>query len=154
VSIAIVGIMLVAALNAVGASKATQRRIADRTRAMLLAQDLLAEILQKEYEEPGGAASLGPDSGETGGDRSEFDDVDDYHDWSSVPPQSADGTDFADLENWKRTVVVAWVDSADLTQVKVSESGVKLITVTVSFRGAFVISLSAVRTASAKHDLE
>jgi type II secretory pathway pseudopilin PulG len=154
VSIAIVGIMLVAALNAVGASKATQRRVADRARATLLAQDLMAEILQQDYEEPGGSASLAADSGEDGGNRSDFDDVDDYHGWSSEPPQSADGTDYADLDGWQRQVEVLWVDPADFSQVKVSESGVKLITVTVSFRGAFVVSLSAVRTASAKYDME
>lgn len=151
VSVAIVGLMLVAALNAVGASKATQRRMADRTRGMFLAQDLMAEILQKAYEEPGGAISLGPDAGETTGDRTEFDDVDDYHGWSSEPPMSADGTKLPDLTGWKREVNVVWVDRTDFAQTKVSESGVKLITVRVSYRGAMVAELAAVRTASAKY---
>lgn len=154
VSVVIVGLMLVAALNAVGASKATERRSADRARGTLLAQDLLAEILQKAYVEPGGAASLGPDTGEAIGDRTKFDDVDDYHGWSSGPPMSADGTKLPDLTGWKREATVVWVNRANLSQVKVSESGAKLITVKISVHGAKVAELSAVRTATAKFNPE
>ena len=49
---AIVGGLLVVAMSTLGASKARQNDLAVRTRAALLAQDFIAEMLQLAYEEP------------------------------------------------------------------------------------------------------
>jgi len=148
VSIAIVGVMLVAALNTVGASQVTQQKIGQRSRAMLLAQDLMAEILQHYYEDPDLAAgSFGLTVAEmSDGDRSLWNDVDDYNGWSASPPQQKDGTELSDFDGWRRSVSVSWVDSADPVTELGSDTGVKLITVTVAFNDLPLARLSALRT--------
>ena len=83
----IVGVMLVAALNTLGAVFRSQRLNAARMTGPGLAHELMGEILSLPYEDPedpGG--SIGNDSSESGGDRADFDDVDDYLGWSASPP--------------------------------------------------------------------
>jgi type II secretory pathway pseudopilin PulG len=148
VSIAIVGVMLVAALNTVGASLATQKKMGDRSRAMLLAQDLMSEVVQQHYEDPAlspGGFGLGVDKiGD--GSRGLWDDVDDYDGWSASPPQEKDGTVLTGFEGWRRSVAVDWVDSADVATKLGSDTGVKRITVTVTFKDLPLATLAALRT--------
>lgn len=154
ISIAIVGVMMVAALNTVGASKLGQQKTGDRGKGALLAQQLMSEILRQSYEEPDGTPSFGREGGEGGGDRAGRDDVDDYYNWSSSPPEYKDGTVIPDLNGWQRSVKVDWVSPDDLnTPIGVDES-VKRIIVTVSRDGVPVASLTAVRTASGPIDRE
>ena len=148
-SIAIVGGLLVAALNTVGAAKMTQTRMGRQTIGKLLAQDLLAEILQQAYEDPAlaeGSFGLGADEAATG-NRSLYDDVDDYHGWTASPPQEKDGTELSQFDGWLRSVVVEWVAPADLAPVG-TDTRAKQITVTVAHNGEQVASLGAVRTAA------
>ncbi len=150
VSIVIVGVMLVAALNAVGGSMMTQKKMGDHTLGELLAQDLLSEILSQEYEDP----DLPPGSFGTGaaeaatGNRSLYDDVDDYHNWSASPPQKKDGSVIPGLSNWRRTVLVAWVSSNDYDNSSLIDTRFKKIIVTVRHNGGAVASLTAIRTAA------
>lgn len=144
----ITGVMLVAALSAVAASRVGQYKLTERQRGELLAQELMAEILAQSYEEPGGAVNLGTDALEPGNCRANWDDVDDYRLWSASPPQEKDGTDIPDLEGWMRSSEVVWVNSADITQIVVANTGAKRITVTVSHNGTPVATLTALRTSS------
>ncbi len=147
VSIALVGVMLVAALNTVGASQTTQKKMGDRNRAMLLAQDLLAEIVQQAYMEPGQESSpIGVEGGEASGKRDRFDDVDDYDGWSASPLQERDGTVVSDFVGWRRSVAVDWVNSINVAQVLGSDAGVKRITVTVAWNDLPFATLVALRT--------
>jgi type II secretory pathway pseudopilin PulG len=148
VSIVIVSVMLVAALSTVAAARTTQGRTADRARAQLLAQALMAEILQHSYNDPDvPSGTLGPEAGEAAtGNRSLFNDVDDWHGWSACPPQNKDGTEIPDLSGWCRSVVVEWADPTNLTRVAKSDSGVKRITVIVTRDGAVLATMVAVRT--------
>lgn len=147
-SIVIVGIMLVAVMDTVGAAKMTCRRMGDGSRGTLLAQDLMSEILQQAYEDPdNGPGSFGLGSDEVGdGSRSLWEDVDDYHGWSASPPQQKDGTELKDLDGWGRRVAVQWVSPKDFALPSPSDTGVKQITVTVTHDGAVVVSLAAIRT--------
>jgi len=147
-SVFIVGVVLVAALHTVGASRAAQQKVGDRARGMLLAQDLMTEILQYAYEDPAsGPGSFGLGADEVGdGSRSLWDDVDDYEGWSASPPQRADGEPIEGFVGWGRRVAVDWVDPDDLTQTLLYDSGVKRITVTVTHHDVPVASLVAVRT--------
>ena len=80
ISIVLVGVMLVAALNAAGASKLALTKLGDRGRGMLLAQELMTEILAMEYEDsafPEGNFGRGAAENATG-DRSLYDDVVDF----------------------------------------------------------------------------
>jgi type II secretory pathway pseudopilin PulG len=149
VSIAVVGIMLVAALNTVGAARLGEQKTGDRGKGMLLAQQLMTEILQQSYEEPVDIQVFGPESGEAPGSRANFDDVDDYESWAASPPQYRDGTAIPGLEGWTRSVHVDWVNPADLSQVVSSDTRVKRITVTVTRGDVLVASLAALRTGAA-----
>ena len=107
VSVFIVGVMIVAALSTVGATRLGEYKVAESCRGWLLAQALMAEILQQPYEEPDDPVVFGLESGESIGDRLTFDDVDDYDGWTETPPQYKDGTTVPDCDGWSRTVATS-----------------------------------------------
>jgi len=146
VSIFILGVMVVAALSTVGATRLGEYKLAERCRALPLAQDLLAEVLQQSYEDPNGSAVFGTESGEGTASRTDFDDLDDYHNWSASPPQNQDGTDMSGLSGWQRSVQVSWADPTDLSQTVGNDQAVKRIAVTVKHGGVPMASVSAFRT--------
>ncbi len=140
VSVGIVGVMYVAALHTVGSARITEAITADNRRGHELAQQLLAEITPLPYWDPvGGGAILGPGGPEVTGNRSLFNDVDDYHKWSASPPQRKDGGIIAGFDGWTRSVMVEWVDPRNLKSVRSSETNLKRITITVS-RGKKVVA--------------
>jgi type II secretory pathway pseudopilin PulG len=149
VSMVIVGVMLVAALNTVGASKMGQLKTGDRAKGTLLAQQLMSEILRQSYEEQGETPAFGRETAELSTNRVEYDDVDDYDGWSASPPQRKDGTVIPGLEGWTRSVRVAWVAPADLSQEVAFDTRVKRITVAVAQDVVVVASMVALRTAAA-----
>ncbi|MCZ6654254.1 MAG: hypothetical protein O7D91_14655 [Planctomycetota bacterium] len=146
ISMVVVGGMTVAALNTVGAAKLGSQKITSRNSGTLLAQQLMAEILTQGYAEPVGAPVFGLEPPESASLRTDYDDVDDYDTWSASPPQYKDGTVIPDLDGWARHVTVAWVTATDLSVTSGSETNVKRITVTVTYNGMEVASLTAVRT--------
>jgi len=147
VSVVIVGAMLVAGLAALAVSGLGVRTTAEGARGRLLAQDLISEILRQAYDEPDETPAFGPELPElSDGSRAAFDDVDDYHGWSASPPQYKDGTEMSDLPGWRRSVVVEYVNAADPNQPTGNETGVKRITVVVTYNNAVVASLTALRT--------
>jgi len=145
-STVIVSVMLVAALSTIGASRLIQQKVSLSSRGRLLAESLLAEIIQQAYQDPDETVAFGPESGEQTNNRSDFDDVDDYHGWSQSPPTNKDGSTIAEASGWKRTVTVSWVDPGAPAQTETSESGAKRITVTVSRSNVTYATLVAVRT--------
>lgn len=147
ISTMIVSVLLVAALNTVGAARTTQYKLAERHRALLLAQALMAEILQQAYADPvSGPGSFGIGGDEITGDRSLFEDVDDYNAWVACPPQNKDGSPIPNVDDYEQSVSVAWVDPANLSQTVGSNSGVKRIQVVIKRQDRVVITLTAYRT--------
>src|SRR5687768_7072607 len=73
----IVGMMSVAALNSLGAATKSSQSIGNRAVALGLADELMAEIVQENYEEPTQTVTFGRESGESATVRSTYDDVDD-----------------------------------------------------------------------------
>lgn len=146
----VVSTLLVAALNTLGAAKLSERKAADVTRGVLLAQDLLSEIVQQHYADPdNGADSFGLDGDETGdGSRALWEDVDDYDGWGAAPPQHKDGTVMTDFDGWERRVSVAWVNPDDLSDVVGGNMDAKRVTVTVLYDGVEAAELVAARTQS------
>ncbi len=142
----IVGVMLVAALRTVGSAARGRVAMANHERGVLLAQQLMSEILQADYVEPDESPVFGPEAGETGGTRGAFDDVDDYHGWTASPPQAKDGTALPGRADWERSVTVERVNEDLLTQVVDVDKGVKRITVTVSRGGQAYATLVTVRS--------
>ena len=141
----IVGVAFVAVINTVGASRATQIKTAQQGHALLLAQDLMTEILSLPYEDenPGG---LGVEGTENSSDRSTFDDIDDYHNWLGDPPAAADGVSIAGADGYLREVKVRWVDPASPDTTSGTETGVKRIRVIVKRGSAKLVALRALRT--------
>lgn len=146
ISILIIGVMLVAALGTVGASRLGQYKNSQQSRGKLLAQALMDEILQQHYKEPDGTPVFGLELNESSTSRSNYDDVDDYHNWSASPPQNKDETEVSDSTGFQRNVSVQWVNPANLEEVSVIETGVKRITVTATHAGLKTGSLVAIKT--------
>jgi prepilin-type N-terminal cleavage/methylation domain-containing protein len=145
----LVGIILVAAISTVGATKRAQKSAADRAAANLLAADLLAEVASKAYSEPSGSGALGVDSGETPSSRSGLDDVDDFAAYDESPPTDRAGNTIPGFEKWSRFVRVEYVSAASPEQVAVGETGAKRITVTVTSNGTVLSTRTTIRTAAA-----
>jgi type II secretory pathway pseudopilin PulG len=143
----IVGVMLVAALNTVGASRLTQHKAALTSQGRLLAETLMAEILVQDYRDPDGTPVFGGEAGEATTTRADFDDVDDYHEWVASPPTTKDGTPLANTTGWTRTVTVQWIDPLDPAQVEDVETNAKRVTVTGSYGDVPQVTLVAIKTA-------
>jgi hypothetical protein len=127
----IVGLTMIAALRAVRSSVTAQRGAAEVGKASFLASAMMSEIMKLPYQNPTTPVLFGPEAGESGPTRKNFNDVDDYNGWSESPPQNPDGTNLPDLTGWTRNVAVAWVSATDATLTSPIETGAKRITVTV-----------------------
>lgn len=159
ISIVLVSVLLVAALNTTGAVKLGQYNTLTRGRAHLLAEDLMAEIMRQSYADPESVgfvdltdpslvpSALATDAGESANDRSDFDDVDDYHNWSSIPPEQKDGSIIPNLTGWARSVSIERLDPATLLLAPTSELGLKRITVSLEHDGVPVTELVAFKGA-------
>ena len=103
-----------------------------RTSRLPLAQQMMSEVLQQEYEEDGG--NFGTESGESSA-RSDFDDMDDYNGWNESPPTDKAGTALSGYTGWTIDVDVqkVWPDSPTWVRSDGSaDKGLRLITVTVT----------------------
>lgn len=147
-SIMLVGGLVVVALNTVVSSVMGRQITSDHNRGHLLAQELMSEILQRDYRENFEINTFGRELGETDGTRLHFDDVDDYDDWVASPPQTKDGTEYTDLTGWQRSVIVNFVSPTDFTMTSLENTGVKRIDVNVEHHGEITATLQSIRTKS------
>jgi Tfp pilus assembly protein PilV len=145
-SVILVAVMFAAVMTTVGAARVVRYKTDGRSRGSTLAHDLMAEILQAPYEEPDGAGALGRDPAESGGNRANFDDVDDYDDWSSSPPELKDGTPLSLPVGWSRWVEVRWIFANNLTLTSGTETDAKRIVVTVKHNNVTMAQITAIRT--------
>jgi hypothetical protein len=148
VSTVVVGVMLVAALQATTVAKIGLQHVSDQTGGVMLAQDLMAEILQTAYADPDyGVDSFGLNATAAGtGDRTLFNDVDDYDGWSATPPQRRNGSTIPDLDEYGRSVSVDWVEPASPNVPVGYHTGLKRIVVTVTRKKKEVATLTALRS--------
>ena len=144
ISLGILGGAFVALLNTAGSSRVAHITAAERRYALMLAEDLMSEILTAPNYKEGD--SIGPDAGETTGDRSLFDDVDDYHNWIGYPPMQADGTPIAGAEDLARWSVIYSADPNTPTDGASSDEGLKYIIVRVQRGQKVLAELTAYRS--------
>jgi type II secretory pathway pseudopilin PulG len=146
----IVGMMAVAALNALGAASKSANSIGNRAVALGLADGLMSDVVRTAYSDPNQTPVFGRESGEAATPRSGFDDVDDFDGWNQSPPQYRDGTVVPDRTNWRERVQVSYVQPANPTQATPSnaDQGVKRIKVTIECNGKVLAEQYAVRTNS------
>ncbi len=95
----------------------SHKRIIDaesETTALLLAREMMEEILSKEFEEPGTTGRFGRDSGESQTNRTQYDDVDDYDSYgANSPPRDVDGTSLTNYPTYTRRVTVTNISSTN-----------------------------------------
>src|ERR1700752_2389580 len=144
----IVGMMAVAALNALGAASKSANSIGNRAVALGLADELMSEIVQTAYNDPNQTPTLGRESGEAATPRTGFDDMDDYNGWNQSPPQYRDGTTIPDRTNWRQKVQVTYVQPAHPTQATPgnADQGAKRIKVTIEMNGKILAEQYAIRS--------
>jgi hypothetical protein len=148
-AVLLVSIMLAASMRSVAVARLVDYKASNAARGKLLAQGLLAEILELPYQDPlVVTVTLGPDAANLETSRATYNDVDDYNGWTETPPKNRDGTNISsDLTGWARSVVVEWVNPANLTgPASLSETHCKRVTVTVTYNGSKVTTMVGVRT--------
>ncbi|MGE3182901.1 MAG: hypothetical protein AB7N71_14815 [Phycisphaerae bacterium] len=128
ISVFLVGLLLVSALNAVGASAMTQRRMADKTRGRHLAEMMMNEILAKAYDDPNQPPSYGLESGETVANRALLDDVDDYFGYDQ-PVTDLLGAALPAYPGWRWRVSGSRVSIGGITDRNGADTGIKRIVV-------------------------
>lgn len=145
VAAVLVGVMMVATLDGAGAVFRSRHVARQRVGGDRLAWDLMQEIMQAAYEDPVTSGNFGLESGESGGTRAAWDDVDDYDGYTDSPPEDRAGEAIPDASGWSRSVSVARADVSDPIADEVSESGLKRITVTVTSPTGEQFSFSTLR---------
>lgn len=146
ISILIVGIMLVAALNTIGASKLSTVRVQEQVTGEMLAEELMSEIMLQAFEDPSETPVFGPEVTENLKKRKLWDDVDDYDGWSASPPEEKDGTPLADMDDWSRQVTVTPVVRVTPDVENLVSKKTLHVKVTVTHQGRVVATLSTLRT--------
>ena len=74
----------------------------------------------------------------------DFDDVDDYHGWSSTPPVDRQGVPVPNADGFTRSAAVTLADPDDLNTISTSDQAIKQVVVTVSGNGVQAASLTAI----------
>ena len=144
-SLLIISGAFVAALNSIASARAAQAVVSERQLGIILAEDLMAEILSKpNYSEGTG---VGPEVDEMKMyNRSLFDDMDDFHAWSSSPPVDSEGNKITGAEAYSRQVSVNWVDPDNPSLDASRDTGLVRIMVTVKRGSKTVAELTAFRS--------
>jgi hypothetical protein len=140
----IAGVIITGALNLAGSASRGQIQNNDQLRARLIANSLMSEILELPFEDPNQTPVFGTETGETTVPvrRTLFDDVDDYHNWSSAP-QTKTGVAIQDGQGLITTVQVKLADPGQLGAGATGSASaeVKQITVAVK-RGTYIVNES------------
>lgn len=143
-SLLILGGAFVAALNTIASARGAQAIVTQRQLGLVLAEDLMAEILsQSEYKE---GLLFGPEVGEAASGRDAFDAVDDFAGWVASPPVDSSGKLIAGAERYSREVEVIYVQLNNPTTQSLVDQGVMRITVTVKAGDKTVATLTSYRT--------
>jgi len=144
------GIGMLITMFTVGLKGVTANQV--RTQATNLAQDLMDEIIGKEFRDPQ-APDWGIEGDEVQGDRTTYDDVDDYSAWKSKnPPLDISGNELTLYNNFTRSVSVARVNPANL-QIPLSDGDIthiscKRIIIYVEHLDIATVSLYGLKTLS------
>jgi hypothetical protein len=135
--------MLVASVNLLSSAARTRAADGNRRTAVLLAQQLMAEVQQQQYKEPSLLNILfGPELGES--TRADFDDVDDYNNYKEKPPLDRNGVAMSDFAKWTRQVKGKWVYPDTLGEAG-TDTGLVMIEVRVTDPRGIATSVFALR---------
>lgn len=154
ISTLLVGFLLIGSMNTTGSLIRKHGIRAQNDVKLALAQDLLSEIQQAAFEDPEGGTGFGIDWGERSDRRSDFDDVDDYHNWNEAVIQDRDGQALAGYTGYSRSVVVEPVRLDDPSIVSSSSIDLKRVTVSVTGPDQTTQTMVALRSRFGPLDIE
>lgn len=140
VATAVVGLLAVAALNALGAGARTALIADEQATARLLAQELVAEIGFRAM--PLGT-TLTPGAGV---DRMAWTDLGAYAGFVDDPPARVDGTPIEGAGAWRRTVNLSWVEPGEPQTPVARRTGLLRADITVERAGKVVARVSVLRS--------
>src|SRR5206468_10668264 len=115
--------------NDISSIQRTRLKMQTQRQGTELAQSLTTEIMQAYYIDPGASPTFGPETGESTGNRSLFDDVDDYSAWSESPPKDKGGNAVSGYTGWSRSATIAWADPTNPGTTSATDQGLKRIAV-------------------------
>jgi len=137
ISILLISFVLVSTLQIVGPISRSSSLQADRLVAANLASELAEEISTKLFEDDAAASQddIGIDAGDSVINRTNFDDIDDYNNWSSSPPMMSYGVANTSLAGWTRSVSVKHVLVNDPSTDSGTYTGLKKVRIQVHKEG-------------------
>ncbi len=128
----IMSILLVAALNLFANLGRSKTNVMKHDASTVASLDLIKEIMERNYKDPTTPTDFGADPCELiGGNRSFYDDIDDYNNLIEHPPKYLDGTNIPGYEDMTRSTKVRWVKASDFTQTSLVDQGYKEVTITL-----------------------
>ena len=128
----IMAVLIVSAMKLFANLGRSRQSVVGQEAANYLALQMIEEIKQQHYADPEMAGGSGLGADEVGTTRELYDDVDDYHEWSSRPPQDRDGNFLNQYADLLRQVEVNYVAANDFTLVVGSDEGFKRVVITIS----------------------
>ena len=143
-SLVILGGAFVAALNTIASARGAQAMVTQRQLGLVLAEDLMAEVLSQDAYKEG--LLFGPEVDEVLGRRADFDAVDDFDGWTSSPPVDAQGVTIQGTTGYTRTIEISYVRLNNISTKSLTDQGVLRITVTVLHGSKTVATLVAYLT--------
>lgn len=139
ISVVIISVLIVATMRTFGGLGRSRQNTLEKDSANLLALDMIREIKQLHYEDPGQNSVFGTEPDETSETRDQFDDIDDYNNWSANPPQDRQGQPLMGYGDITRSVLVRFVSANNFDEVVGNDEGFKGIAIEV-MRGDNVIT--------------
>lgn len=139
-SVMVTSIVLVAALETLGLVGRSRSMTERHSVGVMLAEDLLAEVLSRPFDDHG---KTSPIEGKIGS-RASFVSIADYDGWRASPPQDITGDELTEYASYERRVTVTFV--GDDLQPEGTDTGVRLVTVEVLRNGMPAARVSAIRT--------
>jgi MSHA pilin protein MshD len=148
VSTIIVGVLMVASFSTIAASRRSQFGESNKVRGIAIAEALISEIAQLPMREPSCDCGFGLETGESGANRVNFDDVDDYRGLVDTPLKSRNGTALPGYTAFTRSVLVDMVSAGDWNAVTGAYSGIYRVTVVIRVGTSEVYRLVTYRTSA------
>jgi len=102
VTIVIIGIVVLALVMGFHESLKSLALQKDIRSAALLSEDLMNEIRSRQYADPQSPTNFGPEEAS----RRDYDDVDDYNDWSESPPKTIEGTNLPNFNGFTSRAII------------------------------------------------
>lgn len=146
ISMAIISTALTAGLRTMASFSQGQRAAEQKAVAMALANQLMAEINMWPYEDPvSGSTTFGLESGEIWGNRTTYDDIDDYNGLSLSPPTARNGDIIAGYDDYSLCVSISYYAPASTAFSGFPSNSFKSITVQVYKSGVEMARLTTIR---------